>query len=300
MRLSRFILAATAAGALIAGAAAIAQTAAPPGAPPAPPFQQPAPGAGQGMNQGGMTHGQMNPGGMDPRRMEERRIAREAHRDARRAMMAEGRIAGLRGGLRLTADQERLWKPVEEALRAMPAMRQAAPPAADDPIARLRAGADRARARADAMTRLADAAAPLYASLSDEQKTRLRALTGGGMGMGMGVGMGMGMGMMGGDHRGHHMGHHMGGQMGGRGMDHGMHHGMGMGRMRGAGGQGGFQDGVSDGMRRPRMGGQDWDGPRGGWRGDQGDRMGGPQRMGAGPRWVQRPLGDDEWDDGRQ
>lgn len=109
----------------------------------------------------------------------ETRAARDAFRDARRAMMAEGRIAALRGGLALTPEQAPLWRPVEEALRGLTGSRPPLPPFAasgEDPVARLRVVADRARARADALSKLADALGPLQASFSDEQKLRFRAL----------------------------------------------------------------------------------------------------------------------------
>ena len=77
-----------------------------------------------------------------------------------------------------------------------------------DPIARLRNQADRMTAHAGRMREFADAAAPLYASLSDDQKRRaflllnrshddLLGLGDGGMGQGFGRrGSGSGMGMM--------------------------------------------------------------------------------------------------------
>jgi hypothetical protein len=45
-----------------------------------------------------------------------------------------------------------------------------------DPVGLLRSLADRMRQGADAMRKLSDAAAPLYASLDEAQKRRLQAL----------------------------------------------------------------------------------------------------------------------------
>lgn len=94
----------------------------------------------------------------------------------------DARIAAIHAGLKLTADQERLWPPVESAVRDM--VRQMAElrqqrrseAAPTDPIERMARFGEAATKRGQAMTRLADAARPLYASLSDDQKRRLRVL----------------------------------------------------------------------------------------------------------------------------
>lgn len=113
-----------------------------------------------------------------------------------RAAYFDAHIAAVRAGLRLTPDQERLWQPVETAVRDMGRQtmelrdqrRTEAAPA--DPIDRMARMGDMATKRGQAMTRLADAARPLYASLSEDQKRRLRTLMrapgreGGMMGMG--------------------------------------------------------------------------------------------------------------------
>jgi hypothetical protein len=139
-----------------------------------------------------------------------------------RVAFFEAHIAAVRAGLRLTPDQERLWPPVESAVRDMgrqmselreQRQTQAAPA---DPVERMARMGEMATKRGQAMSRLAEAARPLYASLTDDQKRRLRTLMragrdgqrGMGMGMDMGHGMGHGMGM-GRDHeRGHHGRHH--------------------------------------------------------------------------------------------
>jgi hypothetical protein len=107
-----------------------------------------------------------------------------------RAAMADAKIAAVHAGLKLTADQEKLWPPVESAVREMvkikldraaawAAAAAAAKPddAKPDPVARLRNRADRMMARATVMKKIADAADPLYKTLDDGQKRRLAMLT---------------------------------------------------------------------------------------------------------------------------
>ncbi len=163
------------------------------------------------------------------------------------------KLAGLKAGLKLTPEQEKLWAPFEGAVRDAAKLRMDQMQAmaermqkmremmgqtqnstdtknlgptdqAISPVDRLDAFAQHMSDRAAALKKVADAAKPLYASLDDSQK-RLFGLLGGnvvmlghghrGMGMMGGAGEGMGgMGMMGGT-----------GMMGGEGM--------GMERMRG-------------------------------------------------------------------
>jgi hypothetical protein len=132
----------------------------------------------------------------------------------------------------------------------MAQMREGMPPVFD-PIARLRARADRVATRAGLMREFADAAAPLYASLSDDQKRRAFFLirhARGGMGMDMMRGPGMGRGGMGEN---------------GMGRDGMGENGMGRGGMGGYGRRG--MDGMEDsgpmgpGFMRPR-GGMNWRG----------------------------------------
>ena len=129
-----------------------------------------------------------------------------------RAAFIDAHLAAVKAGLKLTADQEKLWPPAEQAVRD--AMTKAADarakmqgqPQPSDMMQRMRMMADMATARGETMRKIVDAAQPLYASLSDDQKRRLglfmnhgrRAMGGMGMNaMGMG-GMGaMGMGGMG-------------------------------------------------------------------------------------------------------
>jgi len=99
-----------------------------------------------------------------------------------RAAFADARIAAVKAGLKLTPDQEKLWPPVEAAVRDFAKLRadranarmNAKP---DDPVARLRERADRMAATAAVLKRIADAADPLYKTLDDGQKRRLKVLT---------------------------------------------------------------------------------------------------------------------------
>jgi LTXXQ motif family protein len=109
-----------------------------------------------------------------------------------RAAFADARIAAVHAGLKLTADQEKLWPPVESAVRDFVKLRidraNARMKAQDDaqaqghepddnPVARLRERADNMAASAAAMKKIADAADPLYKTLDEGQKRRLAILT---------------------------------------------------------------------------------------------------------------------------
>jgi len=99
---------------------------------------------------------------------------------------ADARIAALRAGLELRADQEKNWPPFEQALRAAAKdridriqARQAARDGdqqASDPVERLGRLADAMSKRGAALKAIADAGAPLYQSLDDAQKNRFRVL----------------------------------------------------------------------------------------------------------------------------
>lgn len=131
-------------------------------------------------------------------------------RGPRRAMSAEdraafldARIAAVKAGLKLTAEQEKLWGPVETTARELAKKwsdrwaerreewRKRRAEAKDnvkdstkdnrerpavDHIDRLRKRADSLAERATDMKRFADAAQPLYATLDEGQKRRLNAL----------------------------------------------------------------------------------------------------------------------------
>jgi hypothetical protein len=105
-----------------------------------------------------------------------------------RAAFADARIAAVHAGLKLTADQEKLWPAVETAARDFAKLRidranarmNAKPEDAqtpEDPVARLRMRADNMAATAAAMKKIADAADPLYKTLDEGQKRRLAFLT---------------------------------------------------------------------------------------------------------------------------
>jgi hypothetical protein len=109
-----------------------------------------------------------------------------------RAALVDARIAAVHAGLKLSADQEKLWPPVEAAVRDYAKLRidranarmNAAPGDAtkdadkpDDPVARLRQRADDMGATSAALKKIADAADPLYKTLDEGQKRRLALLT---------------------------------------------------------------------------------------------------------------------------
>ena len=105
-----------------------------------------------------------------------------------RAAFVDARIAAVHAGLKLNADQEKLWPPIESAVRELAKLRidranarmnakSDDPQKADDPVTRLRERADNMAASAAAMKKIADAADPLYKTLDDGQKRRLAILT---------------------------------------------------------------------------------------------------------------------------
>src|SRR5438552_15358075 len=117
-----------------------------------------------------------------------------------RAAFVDARIAAVHAGLKLTADQEKLWPPVEAAVRDFAKLRIDRANARmnvpqnqsqdaqkdDDPVAHLRERAETMAASAELMKKIADAADPLYKTLDDGQKRRLSILTGMGHGFGEG------------------------------------------------------------------------------------------------------------------
>jgi hypothetical protein len=111
------------------------------------------------------------------------------------AAFTDARIAALKTGLKLSAEQEKHWPAVEAAIRDLAkaradrirefADRRAArrearrsdnPPPAPDAIGRLRRGADAMTSRGAALKKLADAAEPLYQTLDEGQKRRFGLL----------------------------------------------------------------------------------------------------------------------------
>ena len=114
------------------------------------------------------------------------------------AAFTDARVAALKAGLKLTAEQEKNWPAVETAIRDLAkeradrikereargeARREArrsggdnARQAGPDAIARLRQGADAMTTRAAGLKKLADASEPLYKSLDEGQKHRFAML----------------------------------------------------------------------------------------------------------------------------
>jgi zinc resistance-associated protein len=146
-----------------------AQDAAAPPQPPAPNARSlPPPGPGPGARDFGPRGGR---GGF---------LARFSPQD--RAAFFDAHIAAVKAGLELSPDQDKLWGPAEQAVRdlakTMIAERQkfGGEDRSADPVTRLRDRGDAAVARGQALQKLADAAQPLWASLSDDQKRRLPIL----------------------------------------------------------------------------------------------------------------------------
>lgn len=124
-----------------------------------------------------------------------------------RAAFVDAKIASVKAGLMLTPDQEKLWPPVETAVRDFAKQRiafanaraserdarraardqkgtsdsasgdKAAADQSRDPVARLRERADRMAETATGLKKIADAADPLYKTLDEGQKRRLSMLT---------------------------------------------------------------------------------------------------------------------------
>ncbi len=112
-----------------------------------------------------------------------------------RAAFADAKIAAVKAGLKLTPDQEKLWPPVEAAVRDFAKLRTdranarmadrqndgkddaKTPETPDNPVARLQKRADDMAATAAALKKIAETADPLYKILDDGQKRRLAILT---------------------------------------------------------------------------------------------------------------------------
>lgn len=135
--------------------------------------------------------------------------------DSRESML-DARLAGLKAGLKLTDDQEKLWGPFEAAVRDFAHARMArmqsmmermesddeetGPP--PSPIDRIDRMATRLTDVGASLRKIADAGKPLYASFDEQQKHMFGFLSREMMKMGRGPG---GMGdMMGPQHHPHH------------------------------------------------------------------------------------------------
>lgn len=99
--------------------------------------------------------------------------------------LTDARIGVVKAALQLTPEQTKLWPAVEDAIRANSEARyQRAEAVADrlskkgeiNPIDLFRARADAMAQRAAGLKKLVDAWAPLYNTLSDDQKQRMRFL----------------------------------------------------------------------------------------------------------------------------
>jgi zinc resistance-associated protein len=119
-----------------------------------------------------------------------------------RAAFLDARIAALKAGLQLNAEQEKNWSPLESAMRDLAKQRAerfaAWKERRDDsqgegnqderaeisPVDRLARASERLSARAADLQKLASAAKPLYDSLDDGQKRRFALLFRGPMGRG--------------------------------------------------------------------------------------------------------------------
>ena len=94
----------------------------------------------------------------------------------------EARLAALKAGLLLTAEQEKNWPAFEQAARdygklrmdRLAALRSGT--ASDDPVERLRQRATSLSDTGAALKKLADATDPLYKSLDENQKRRFAIL----------------------------------------------------------------------------------------------------------------------------
>jgi hypothetical protein len=97
---------------------------------------------------------------------------------------ADARIAALKAGLQLTPDQAKNWPPFEQAVRDLVQLRVERLQARQGgeqqqpgtPFERLSRRADAMAKSSAALKKIADAGAPLYQSLNDDQKGRFMKL----------------------------------------------------------------------------------------------------------------------------
>jgi hypothetical protein len=110
---------------------------------------------------------------------------RMQHWAADRETMLDAKLAGMKAGLQLTPDQEKLWSPFEAAVKdaakaRMDAMQKIMQTHEQgehmSPIDHLEAMADHLSQGAADIKKIADAAKPLYASLDDSQKHKFGML----------------------------------------------------------------------------------------------------------------------------
>ena len=100
-------------------------------------------------------------------------------------VFTDARIGMVKAALQLTPEQEKLWPPVEEAIRARAETRynrmvamagKVGEQREVDPVEFMRGRADALAQRAANLKKLADAWAPLYQTLNPDQKERMRLL----------------------------------------------------------------------------------------------------------------------------
>jgi hypothetical protein len=141
-------------------------------------------------------------------------MERMQHWVADHEALLDAKLAGLKAGLKLTPDQEKMWGPFEAAVRDAAKMRMEHMRAMLDrmrgmmgedaerrsPVDHIEMMAAHMSEAASALTKTADAAKPFYASLDDSQKRifgwlgrELLMMGHGHPGMGMMSGDGMGM-----------------------------------------------------------------------------------------------------------
>jgi LTXXQ motif family protein len=113
------------------------------------------------------------------------RAERMQHWAADRETMLDAKLAGMKAGLGLTTDQEKLWGPFESAVKdadksRMDAMGQMMRMRAQgermSPVDRLEAMSDRLSQGATNVKKIADAAKPLYDNLDESQKHKFGML----------------------------------------------------------------------------------------------------------------------------
>ncbi len=124
-----------------------------------------------------VAYAQQQPSGQAPAEHEHWRPSQ-----ADLSAFTDARIAALKAGLQFTPDQEKKWPAVEQVIREIAKARQEHflkvrdEPKTHDAIAKMRKRADALARRSANLKKLADAAEPLYQTLSDDQKHRLRVL----------------------------------------------------------------------------------------------------------------------------
>ena len=98
------------------------------------------------------------------------------------AAFLEARVAALHAGLTLTPAQEKMWPPLEQALRDFSKLARTQrhemheKKQSLDFVGHLQLRSAHLIARGEALKKIADAASPLYATFTDAQKTRLPVL----------------------------------------------------------------------------------------------------------------------------